>query len=147
MNSGRISSSWWTLKIVLGLVALLAGADKFFNVLTNWTDYVNPAVFVYVPITPVEFVQCVGVIEMIVGIVILTPWTRFGAYLAAVWLAAIAVNLISMGKYYDVAVRDLVLSVTALTLARLSVARRAESSESEPVRSNVTEGGLLRLDL
>ena len=145
MDNGRLTSSWWTLKIALGLVALLTGLDKFFNVLTNWTDYANPSLFIYVP--PEALVRSVGILEMIVGLAILTRWTKAGAYLAALWLTAVAVNLATMGRYYDVAVSDLVLAVTAITLARLTEARRAESLSTTPVRANSLEGGILRLNL
>ena len=147
MNNDRLASTWWTLKIALGLVPLLAGVDKFFNVLTKWSDYVNPAVFNYVPVAPEVFVQCVGVIEILVGLAILTRWTKLGGYLASLWLVAIAANLISMGKFYDVAVRDLVLAVTAFSLARLTASRRAERATSAASRAVVSEGGLLHLNL
>lgn len=49
----------------------------------------------------------VGVIEMIAGLAILTKWTRRGSYVAAAWLLAIAINLVSAGMFLDVAVRDL----------------------------------------
>lgn len=147
MDNGRLTSSWWTLKIALGLVPLLTGLDKFFNVLTNWTDYANPALFIYVPVAPEVFVRGVGILEMIVGMAILSRWTKAGAYLAALWLTAVAVNLATMGRYYDVAVRDLVLAVAAITLARLTEARRAESLSTAEVRTNSLEGGILRLNL
>lgn len=147
MNSDRIGSTWWTLKITLGLVPLLTGVDKFFNVLTNWNDYVNPMVYTYVPVAPDVFIKCVGVIEILVGLAILTRWTKVGGYLASLWLVAIATNLIAMGKFYDVAVRDLVLAVVAFTLARLTESRRAERATSSASRAVVSEGGLLHLNL
>ncbi len=149
MENSRLTSTWWALKIALGLVPFLAGLDKFFNVLTNWTDYLNPAVLDRVPVAPEIFLRGVGVVEMLVGLAILTRWTKVGAYLAAVWLAGIAVNLITMGKFLDVAVRDLVLAVTAFALARLTEARRSEAEAEDPVRihAHPSEGGLLRLNL
>jgi uncharacterized membrane protein YphA (DoxX/SURF4 family) len=148
MNNDRLASTWWTLKIALGLVPLLAGVDKFFNVLTNWKDYINPEVFNNVPIAPEIFLQCVGVVEILVGLAILTRWTKLGGYLASLWLVAIAANLVSMGKFYDVAVRDLALAIVAFTLARLTESRRAERATSaEAARAVVSEGGLLHLNL
>ena len=147
MDNGRLTSSWWTLKIALGLVPLITGLHKFFNVLTNWTDYANPALFIHVPIAPEIFVRGVGILEMIVGIAILTRWTRLGAYLAALWLTAVAVNLATMGRYYDVAMRDLVLAVAAITLARMTETRRAESTSTASERATSLEGGILRLNL
>lgn len=76
----RLNSSWWALRIALGAAPLLAGLDKFFNLLTNWTMYLNPLALRVVPVAPGTFVRAVGVVEMVVGIAILTRWTRLGAY-------------------------------------------------------------------
>ena len=75
----RLNSSWWALRIALGGVPLLAGLDKFFNLLTNWTMYLNPLALRVVPVAPGTFMRAVGVVEMIMGIAILTRWTRLGA--------------------------------------------------------------------
>jgi uncharacterized membrane protein YphA (DoxX/SURF4 family) len=143
----RLASTWWILKIALGAAPLLAGLDKFFNLLTNWTDYLNPVALQYVPVSAETFMQGVGVVEMIVGLLILTRWTRLGAYLAACWLVAIAVNLIAMEKFYDIAVRDLLLAVTAFALARLTVVRRAEAMDSDAARWEPSPRGILTLNL
>jgi uncharacterized membrane protein YphA (DoxX/SURF4 family) len=119
----RLNSSWWALRIALGLAPLLAGLDKFFNLLTKWTMYLNPLALRVVPVAPETFMRAVGVIEMIVGIAILTRWTRLGAYVAAAWLVCIALNLVSMGAFLDVAVRDLLIAVAAFSLARLTEVR------------------------
>jgi hypothetical protein len=74
----------------------------------------------------------VGVIEMIVGLAILTRWTRIGSYVAMVWLVLIALNLSTTGAFRDVAVRDLVMAIAAYTLARLTEARQP-ATESEPL--------------
>jgi uncharacterized membrane protein YphA (DoxX/SURF4 family) len=119
----RLNSSWWALRIALGLAPFLAGLDKFFNLLTKWTMYLNPLALRVVPVAPETFMRGVGVIEMIVGIAILTRWTRLGAYVAAAWLVCIALNLVSMGAFFDVAVRDLLIAVAAFSLARLTEVR------------------------
>ena len=119
----RLNSSWWALRIALGLAPFLAGLDKFFNLLTKWTMYLNPLALRVVPVAPETFMRAVGVIEMIVGIAILTRWTRLGAYVAAAWLVCIALNLVSMGAFFDVAVRDLLIAVAAFSLARLTEVR------------------------
>jgi hypothetical protein len=118
------------LRIALGAVPFLAGLDKFFNLLTNWTMYLNPLVLRLVPVGPGTFMRAVGVIEMIVGIAILTRWTRLGAYIAAAWLVGIALNLITMGAFFDVAVRDLLIAVAAFSLARLTEVREGAVSDS-----------------
>jgi len=78
---------------------------------------------------------------MLVGIAILTRWTVIGSYVAAVWLVAIALNLVSTGTYLDIAVRDLVMAIAAYTLARLTeaheTAHAAASIEVEDGRGHV----------
>jgi uncharacterized membrane protein YphA (DoxX/SURF4 family) len=143
----RIVPTWWTLKLALGAGPFLAGLDKFFNLLTNWTDYLNPVALQYVPVDAETFMRCVGIVEMIVGLMILTRWTRSGAYVAAGWLVAIAVSLVAMGKYYDIAVRDVLLAVAAFTLARLSAVRQAEfvHSDARPYKHSPREILTLKL--
>ena len=120
----RLESAWWMLRIGLGVATFLAGLDKFFNLLTRWTMYLNPLALRVVPIAPVTFMRAVGVVEMIVGVAILTRWTRLAAYVAAVWLLCIALNLITMGNFFDIAVRDVLIAIAAFSLARLTEVRR-----------------------
>jgi uncharacterized membrane protein YphA (DoxX/SURF4 family) len=121
----RLNSSWWALRIALGVAPFLAGLDKFFNLLTNWTMYLNPLALRVIPIAPATFMRAVGVVEMIVGIAILTRFTRLAAYVAAAWLVCIALNLITMGAFLDVAVRDLLIAVAAFSLAQLTEVRES----------------------
>ena len=133
----RLNSSWWALRIALGAAPFLAGLDKFFNLLTNWTMYLNPLALRVVPVGPGTFMRAVGVVEMIVGIAILTRWTRLGAYVAAAWLVGIALNLITMGAFFDVAVRDLLIAVAAFSLARLTEIREGAAANSFPHRQEL----------
>ena len=71
------------------------------------------------------FMRAVGIVEMIVGLAILTRWTRIGAYVAMVWLLAIAANLVTTGMFFDLAVRDIEIAIGAFTLARLTEVREA----------------------
>ncbi len=50
--------------------------------------------------------------------------------IVAAWLVGIALNLLSTGHFFDIAVRDLVTSIGAVSLARLS-AVRAEAHAPE----------------
>ncbi len=133
----RLNGAWWALRIGLGLGPFLAGLDKFFNVLTDWTMYLNPLATRVVPVAPTTFMRAVGVVEMVVGLAILTRWTRLGAYIAAAWLVAIVLNLASMGMFYDLAVRDVEIALSAFVLARLTEARAeaAASDEAETAAS------------
>ncbi|MFP5211700.1 MAG: DoxX family membrane protein [Acidobacteriota bacterium] len=125
----RLESAWWILRIGLGVATFLAGLDKFFNLLTRWTMYLNPLALRVVPVAPVTFMRAVGVVEMIVGVAILTRWTRLAAYVATVWLLCIALNLITMGNFFDIAVRDVLIAIAAFSLARLTEVRRGIPNE------------------
>jgi uncharacterized membrane protein YphA (DoxX/SURF4 family) len=118
-----LNSSWMALRLAFGLVPIVAGLDKFIGLLTNWQDYLSPLVARLIPLEPATFMKVVGVIEIGVGLAVLTRWTRTGAYVAGVWLLMIAANLVMTGRYFDVAARDVVMSVGAYTLARLDEVR------------------------
>lgn len=121
MNIDRLTTPWRALRVALGAAAFLAGLDKFFNLLADWPAYFSPLA-AYLPIGAASFMHIIGVVEMVVGGVILSGYTRAGGYVAAIWLTAIAVNLVTTGRYFDVAVRDVGLAVAAFTLARLTEA-------------------------
>lgn len=107
------------LKVTYGVVPIVAGLDKFTNLLTHWENYLNPQLASMLPFTPHTFIMIVGVIEMIAGLLVLMrPAT--GGYIVMAWLLAIAVSLIAGGNYLDVAVRDVVMAIGAFSLARLS---------------------------
>jgi hypothetical protein len=119
----RLDRAWWALRIGLGVGPFLAGLDKYFNLLTDWTMYTNPLVLKLLPFSGRTFMHIVGVIEMIVGLAILTKWTRLGSYVASAWLVAIAINLVSTGMFLDIAVRDLEMALAAFVLARMTEVR------------------------
>ena len=120
----RLDQAWWALRIGLGVGPFLAGLDKYFNLLTNWTGYISPLALKILPFSGQTFMHIVVVIEMIVGLAILTKWTRLGAYVASAWLVAIAINLVSTGMFFDVAVRDVEMALAAFVLARMTEVRR-----------------------
>ena len=119
----RLNSAFWTLRIAFGLTAFLAGLDKFFNLLTNWEQYVSPLLLRIVPLTAGLLMRIAGVIEIVAGLAILAGLVRLGGYVVAGWLTAIALSLLTTGQFFDVAVRDLVMACGAYTLARLAEAR------------------------
>jgi uncharacterized membrane protein YphA (DoxX/SURF4 family) len=118
----QLTVSWLLLKLVFGLVPIVAGLDKFTNLLVDWTQYASPLVGV-LPISAGSLMMIVGVIEIAAGILVLSRYTRVGAYVVSAWLVAIALNLVTTGKYFDVAVRDLVMAAGAFVLAKLTEAR------------------------
>lgn len=120
----RLDQAWWALRIGLGVGPFLAGLDKYFNLLTNWTGYISPLALKILLFSGQTFMHIVGIIEMIVGLAILTKWTRLGAYVASVWLVLIAINLVSTGMFFDVAVRDAEMALAAFVLARMTEVRR-----------------------
>ncbi len=133
----KIRSAWWALRIGLGLGPFLAGLDKFFNLLTNWKMYLSPTVARLLPVSAVAFMHLVGIVEMIVGLAILTRWTRIGSYVAAAWLVAIALNLLTTGMFFDLAVRDLEIAIGAYTLARLTEGREKICHESHELHEGL----------
>jgi len=119
----RLNAAFWTLRIAFGLTAFLAGLDKFLNLLTNWEQYASPLVLDLIPLSAGALMRVAGVIEIIAGIAILAGITRLGGYVVAAWLTLIALTLLTTGRYFDVAVRDLVMACGAFVLARLSEVR------------------------
>jgi uncharacterized membrane protein YphA (DoxX/SURF4 family) len=122
MNLERLTTPWWALRVVLGAAAFLAGLDKFFNLLADWPAYLSPLATHVVPMSASALMHIVGVVEMAVGAAILVGFTQLGGYIAAIWTLCIAANLVTTGQYFDVAVRDIALAVSAFTLARLTEA-------------------------
>ena len=113
----QIKSLQNLLRITFGLVPIVAGADKFTNLLVDWKEYLNPYLANLVQAS--TFMIIVGIIEIVAGILVLTK-PKLGAYIVSAWLVGIALNLILTGNYFDVAVRDLVMAIAAYVLARLS---------------------------
>lgn len=123
----RLESAWWALRIGLGATAFLAGLDKFFNLLTDWQMYLSPLAVKMLPVNPTAFMRAIGVVEMLVGLAVLTRWTRAASYVTMAWLLAIAANLASTRLFFDLAIRDVVMAIGAYTLARLTEVRAEEA--------------------
>jgi len=143
-NDRGIESARQLLRVTFGVVPFLAGLDKFTNLLADWPRYLSPVAEAILPLSGQTFMYVAGVIEMVVGVAILTRWTMLGSYVAAAWLVAIALNLVASGTFLDVAVRDLVMAVGAYTLARLTEARESarvpvpvEEAQAHTVRAKV----------
>jgi uncharacterized membrane protein YphA (DoxX/SURF4 family) len=127
----RLNGTITTLRIAIGLMATLAGLDKFFNLLANWETYVAPVAQQLLPISAATFMALVGVIEFVVGITILAIRPSLGAFVASAWLLLVVLNLV-LGGHFDIAVRDVVLAVAAYALGRLEQVR-AEATVGAPV--------------
>lgn len=111
------NQAYGLLLIAFTVIPIVAGLDKFFNFLTLWPQYLSGHFDVFK--NPQTTMYVVGVIEIIAGIgVWLMP--RVFSYIVALWLLGIIINLLLLGKYYDIAARDLGLLLSALALGRLS---------------------------
>lgn len=123
MQTATVSSSllpiYKLLKITFGVVPIVAGLDKFSNVLTDWTQYLHPGLVHLLPISPAAFMMIVGVIEIVAGILVFIR-PAAGALVVTGWLALIAVSLLASGNYLDVAVRDLVMAAGSYSLFGIS---------------------------
>jgi hypothetical protein len=99
---------------------VIAGLDKFFDVLTNWDRYLAPAIARILPFSAHTFMMIVGAIEVVAGLLVLVK-PKIAGYIVAAWLVGIIVNLLIAGAFYDIALRDLGLALAALALARLAL--------------------------
>lgn len=136
VKNEKVHSVWNLLKYTYGLVPIIAGLDKYTNVLVRWEDYLSPVVLQMVPVSGETFMHFVGIVEMVAGVIVLVN-PRFGGYLVMVWLLGIAANLLSTGRYYDIAVRDLTMAIGAYCLARLTEATHQEDpllKRDRPIR-------------
>jgi hypothetical protein len=107
------------LHVAFTVAPIIAGLDKFLHVLVNWDQYLAPLAARMVGAHAHGFMLVAGVVEMVAGIgVALKP--KVFAYIVAVWLLGIIVNLLMVPGYYDIALRDLGLCLAALALGRLS---------------------------
>lgn len=130
----RLNTSWWALRIALGAGPIITGVDKYFNKLADWGMYLSPLATRVVPISTQTFMDMVGVIEIVAGIIIFTRWTKFGSYLVMAWLLGIVVNLLTMGMFLDIAARDLEMAVAAFVLAQLTRLREESGEQSGHVQ-------------
>src|SRR6185437_6250768 len=103
----NVDASWWALRIALGVMPILSGIDKYFNKLTDWGMYLSPIVTKIIPVSTPTFMHLVGAVEIIAGVIVLSRWTKIGSYIVMLWLIGIALNLLTTGMFYDIAVRDL----------------------------------------
>ena len=112
-----------------GLVPIAAGADKFTNLLTEWSKFLSPRARDVLPVSTRTFMRAVGIIEIAAGALVLNKKTsRIGAYVVGGWLGAIAANLIA-NRAYDIAVRDIVMGVGAISLGRMLARKLAQREE------------------
>ena len=111
--------AFFLLRTAFVVAPVVFGADKFTNLLTDWERYLAPSIAQLSPFSPTATMYAVGVVEIVAGLVVaLHP--RLGGAVVALWLAGIVLNLLLLGSYYDVALRDVGLLAGAVALQRLS---------------------------
>ena len=120
-RSDPVHQAYWILRTGFVIAPILFGLDKFAHVLVNWDKYLAPEFTDLFNAKAHTLLYAVGAIEILAGLVVLVR-PRIGAWVAAAWLAGIIVNLLMLGDFYDVALRDFGLLLAAVALARLAVA-------------------------
>jgi uncharacterized membrane protein YphA (DoxX/SURF4 family) len=120
MQDKHLASAYWGLRLAFGVVPLVAGLDKFTNLLTDWEGYLSPLAAKLLPVSPWLFMRVAGIVEIVVGVAILLGYARWFGWVAMAWLLAIALNLLASGRFLDVAARDVAMAVSAFALARLA---------------------------
>jgi uncharacterized membrane protein YphA (DoxX/SURF4 family) len=136
-HNEKLEQAFWTLRLGLGATAFLAGADKFTNLLTNWEKYLAPEAKRKLPISGKNFMRAAGIIEMLVGVGILSRRSKISSYAASAWLLSIALNL-WLNEDYDIAVRDVNMALGAFALARLSDAHEEGREEEDLVERRLS---------
>ena len=101
------------------IAPLIAGVDKFFNKLTQWSMYL------WAPLGKLvggadTCMRIVGAIEIVAAFLVAFK-PRVGAPIVAIWLIGIIVNLLLLGSYFDIALRDFGLFLAAVALSRLAM--------------------------
>ncbi|WP_103071182.1 hypothetical protein [Aquimarina sediminis] len=115
----QVKKVFTLLKYTYGLVPIVAGLDKFTNILTDWGQYVSPGFADMLPFDKGIFMSIVGIIEIVAGILVLFR-PKIGGYVVMGWLLAIALTLVFSGHFIDVAVRDIVMAIGAFSLVQLT---------------------------
>ena len=116
----RLNAGWWALRIGLGVGPIVTGIDKFFNKLTDWGMYLSPIATRVVPVSTATFMRSLGVVEIVA---VLSRWTKPGSYIVLLRLIGIAVNLLTTGMFYDLAMRDVEIAIGAFALSLLTAVR------------------------
>ena len=139
LKANPVSQAFTLLRTAFTVAPILFGIDKFANVLTDdWTRYLSSDFNSLLPGSAADGMHIVGVIEIVAGLVVLVA-PRFGGLLVAAWLGGIIVNLLLVGGYGDIALRDFGLLIGALALSRLATAyqgARASRAEAFPAQSH-----------
>ena len=117
--SDPAEQAFTALRVGFTAAPILFGLDKFFEVMVDWSTYLWSGFDSVVPGSADDAMLLVGAIEIVAGILVAVR-PRIGGYVVAAWLAGIIVNLLAVGGFLDIALRDFGLLLGALALARLA---------------------------
>jgi hypothetical protein len=121
VDPGRFTNqAYQILHLAFVVLPIIAGLDKFANLLTQWDRYLAPQATRILGEGTRPFMQAVGIVEIAAGLIVAIK-PRIGAYIVTAWLWLIVINLALHGGFWDIAARDLFLSLGSLALARLAV--------------------------
>jgi hypothetical protein len=118
-SSQLLKSTWSILRVAYVIFPIIIGIDKFTDILVNWDKYLNPGIGSILPVPVHTFMKIVGVIEIISGLIVLFR-PAIGGYIIMMLFIFSALQYLSSDRYFDIALRDLMMSIGALTLARIS---------------------------
>lgn len=130
-----LNAAWWALRVGLGVGPIVTGLDKYFNKITDWGMYLSPLATRMIPVSTATFMHVIGVVEILAGIIVLSRWTRIGSYIVMAWLLAIGVNLVTMGMFYDLAMRDVEIAIGAFALSQLTAIRELDTATERSANS------------
>ncbi len=136
----RLNLSWWVLRMGLGVGPIITGIDKYFNKLTDWGMYLSPMATKILPVSATTFMHIVGVVEIAAGLIVLSRWTKFGSYLVTIWLLGIAVNLLTTGMFYDLAMRDVEIALGGFALSQLTAVREQHATVRQETKMTAGSG-------
>lgn len=139
----HLNLGWWALRIGLGVGPIITGIDKYFNKLADWGMYLSPLATKVVPVSPTTFMHIIGAVEIIAGLIVLSRWTRIGSYIVMFWLLGIAVNLLTTGLFYDLAMRDAEIAIGAFALSQLTTVREQHATAKQSVKAMLSSNASL----
>lgn len=129
--------AYLVLRLGFVVAPILFGIDKFFNWMTDWTQYLWVGVTDALPGNAQQIMYGVGAIEILAGLLVLAL-PRFAPYVVAAWLAGITTDLVIQSAavgghtdvFWDIALRDFGLMLAAIALGRLAAAFAGRSAEA-----------------
>jgi len=122
-GTSPLDQAYQILHLGFVLLPIIAGLDKFFNVLVEWDLYLAPSVIRMLPVSSSKFMYLVGAVEIAAGIIVAIK-PRVGGYIVMAWMWCTIINYFMVPGFYDLALRDFGLSLGALALARFSTELR-----------------------